>query len=198
LPMKILREVGITVLIAVAVFAVLRLTVQSYTVVMSSMEPSFLQGDCIMVDKVTYHSSGPQRGQVIVFNPPPPNEESRYPFIKRVIGLPGDTVEIMDGKVFVNGTALDEDEYINERPDYTMAPIVVPENEYFVLGDNRNNSSDSHMGWTVPRDNIIGKAWFTYWPPSRWRVTKHYSYPGVPVAEEQEMALSGSPGVQLG
>ena len=196
--MKILREVGITVLIAVAVFAVLRLTVQSYTVVMSSMEPTFLQGDCIMVNKVTYRSSGPQRGQVIVFNPPPPNEESRYPFIKRVIGLPGDTVEIRDGKVFVNGTALDEDEYIKERPDYTMAATVVPENEYFVLGDNRNNSSDSHVGWTVPRDNIIGKAWFTYWPPSRLRVAKHYSYPGVPVPEEQEMALTGAFGVQLG
>jgi len=162
------------------------------------MEPTFLQGDCIMVNKVTYRSSGPQRGQVIVFNPPPPNEESRYPFIKRVIGLPGDTVEIRDGKVFVNGTALDEDEYIKERPDYTMAATVVPENEYFVLGDNRNNSSDSHVGWTVPRDNIIGKAWFTYWPPGRWRVVKHYSYPGVPVPEEQEMALTGAFGVQLG
>jgi signal peptidase I len=196
--MKILREVGITVLIAVAVFAVLRLTVQSYTVVMSSMEPNFLQGDCIMVNKVTYHSSGPQRGQVIVFNPPPPNEESRYPFIKRVIGLPGDTVEIRDGKVFVNRTALDEDEYIQERPDYTMAAIVVPENEYFVLGDNRNNSSDSHLGWTVPRNNIIGKAWFTYWPPSRLSVAKHYSYPELDGTSQQGVTVGQSLGVQLG
>jgi signal peptidase I len=195
--MKILREVGITVLIAVAVFAVLRLTVQSYTVVMSSMEPNFLQGDCIMVNKVTYHSSGPQRGQVIVFNPPPPNEESRYPFIKRVIGLPGDTVEIRDGKVFVNGTALDEDEYIQERPDYTMAAIVVPENEYFVLGDNRNNSSDSHLGWTVPRNNIIGKAWFTYWPPSRLGVAKHYSYPELDGTSQQGVTVSQSLEVQV-
>jgi signal peptidase I len=194
--MKIFREVAITVLIAVAVFALLRLTVQSYTVVMSSMEPNFQEGECIMVNKVCYRSSGPQRGEVIVFNPPPPNDESRYPFIKRVIGLPGDTVEIRDGKVFVNGTALQE-EYIMAPPNYTMPATEVPENEYFVLGDNRNNSSDSHTGWTVPRDNIIGRAWFTYWPPSKWGLVKHYNYPELSGASQQQTALDQSLGVQL-
>jgi signal peptidase I len=192
--MKILREIGITILIAVAVFVLLRLTVQSYTVVMSSMEPNFQQGECIMVNKVSYHSSGPQRGQVIIFNPP---FESEYPFIKRVIGLPGETVEIKDGNVFINGTALEEDEYIKERPNYTMPATEVPENEYFVLGDNRNNSNDSHTGWTVPRANIIGKAWFIYWPPRSWGVIKHYSYPELLGTEEQEMMLCQSFGVQL-
>ena len=194
--MKIFREVAITVLIAVAVFALLRLTVQSYTVVMSSMEPNFQEGECIMVNKVCYRSSGPQRGEVIVFNPPPPNDESRYPFIKRVIGLPGDTVEIRDGKVLVNGTALQE-EYIMAPPNYTMPATEVPENEYFVLGDNRNNSSDSHTGWTVPRHNIIGRAWFTYWPPSKWGIVKHYSYPELSGASQQQTALDQSLGVQL-
>ena len=194
--MKIFREVAITVLIAVAVFALLRLTVQSYTVVMSSMEPNFQEGECIMVDKVCYRSSGPERGQVIVFDPPPPNDESRYPFIKRVIGLPGDTVEIREGKVFVNGTALEE-EYLMAPPNYTMSATEVPQNEYFVLGDNRNNSSDSHTGWTVPRDNIIGRAWFTYWPPSEWAVVKHYGYPELNEATQQQIAVSQSVGVQF-
>ncbi len=192
--MKIFREVAITVLIALAVFAVLRLTMQSYTVVMSSMEPNFYQGDCIMVSKVNYRSSGPQRGEVIVFSPP---FDSPHPFIKRVIGLPGEIVEIKDGSVSVNGTALDE-EYVSAPPNYTMPATLVPEDEYFVLGDNRNNSNDSHTGWLVPRDNIIGRAWFVYWPPSRWRVVQHHSYPELNGASEQEMTATQLPEVQFG
>ncbi|NWF77596.1 MAG: signal peptidase I [Chloroflexi bacterium] len=188
--MKILREIVITVLIAVAVFFALRLNIQTYTVVMSSMEPSFQQGECIIVNKVTYHSSGPQRGDVIIFDPP---FDSPHPFIKRVIGLPGETVEIKDGKVFIDGAPLEEG-YIMAPPDYTMAATKIPENEYFVLGDNRNYSNDSHTGWTVPRDNIIGKAWFTYWPPSKWGIVKHYSYPELPETEGQETVLCQSPG----
>lgn len=183
--MRILREVGITILIAVVVFVCLRLTVQSYTVVMSSMEPNFQEGECIMVNKVCYHSSDPQRGQVIVFNPP---FDSPHPFIKRIIGLPGDVVEIEGGYVFVNGIPIEE-EYIMAPPNQPMSATEVPENEYFVLGDNRNNSNDSRSGWTVPRDNIIGKAWFVYWPPSSVGVIRHYSYPELPALEGQEMVL---------
>lgn len=190
--MKVFREVAITVLIAVAVFALLRLTVQSYTVVMSSMEPNFQEGECIMVNKVCYRSSAPQRGQVIVFNPP---FGSAHPFIKRVIGLPGETLEIRDEKVFVDGIPLRE-EYVMAPPNYTMPATEVPETEYFVLGDNRNNSNDSHSGWMVPRDNIIGKAWFTYWPPSKVGVIKHYRYPELNKTAEQEAVVSQSLGVQ--
>jgi len=192
--MKILREVGITVLIAVIVFVSLRFTVQSYTVVMSSMEPNFQDGECIMVNKLSYRSSGPQRGDVIIFDP---SFDSEYPFIKRVIGLPGETVEINDGKVAINGTPLEENEYIAAQPDYTMSAQEVPENEYFVLGDNRNYSNDSHNGWTVLRDNIIGKAWFTYWPPSKLGVVKHYSYPELNETVEQGIIVSHSFGVQV-
>ena len=181
--MKILREVGITVLIAVVVFVLLQLNVQSYTVVMSSMEPNIHEGECIVVNKATYRSSDPQRGQVIIFVPP---FDSPHPFIKRVIGLPGEIVEIKDGKVFVNDTPLDEEDTI-PSPNYTMPAKKVPENEYFVLGDNRNSSNDSHSGWTVPRDNIIGKSWFIYWPPSSLGVVKHYSYPELLGTEGQEI-----------
>jgi signal peptidase I len=192
--MKILREISITILIAVVVFVCLRLTVQSYTVVMSSMWPNFEDGECIMVNKLSYRSSGPQRGDVIIFDPP---FDSEYPFIKRVIGLPGETVEIKDGKVSVNGTPLNE-EYIMAPPNYTMPATEVSENEYFVLGDNRNNSTDSSKGWTVLQDNIIGKAWFTYWPPSKLGIVKHYSYPELNEAVEQGIIVSHSLfGVQL-
>jgi len=185
--MKILREVIITVAIAVAVFFALRLNVQTYEVYLSSMEPSFVEGECIMVNKVIYRSSDPQRGDVIIFWPP---TGSGHPYIKRVIGLPGEIVEVKEGRVFVNGTPLDEDEYIKERPNYTMAPVQIPEGEYFVLGDNRNNSSDSHTGWTVPKKDIVGKAWFVYWPPSRCGVVKHHSYPELEVIEGQGVMLT--------
>ena len=188
--MKILREVGITIIIAVVVFALLQFTVRSYTVVMSSMEPNFHDGECIMVNKVSYRSSGAQRGEVIIFDPP---FDSPHPFIKRVIGLPGETVEIKDEKVFIDGIPLEE-EYIMAPPNYTMSATEVPEDEYFVLGDNRNNSNDSHSGWMVPGDNIIGKAWFTYWPPNSLGVVKHYSYSELLGTEGQEIVLYQSPG----
>jgi len=194
--MKILREVGITILIAVAVFALLQLTVQSYTVVMSSMEPNFQEGECIMVNKVSYHSSGPQRGDVIVFHPPVP---SAYPFIKRVIGLPGETVEIRDGQVFINGIPINELYLFPEPPqnnkDY--GPQELSDDEYLVLGDNRNGSNDSRSWGPIKRDDILGKAWFIYWPPSKLGVVKHYSYPELLGTEGQEMVLCQSFGVQL-
>ena len=126
-----------------------------------------------MTSKASYFFSDPQRGDVIIFNP---DNGSQFPYIKRVIALPGDTVEVKDNKVFINGIPLEE-EYIMEPPRYTMPAKTIPEGEYFVLGDNRNNSNDSHAGWTVPRENVIGKAWFVYWPLSDLRMVKHYSYP---------------------
>ena len=183
--MKILREIGITILIAVAIFALLRVTVQAYTVQYSCMLPNIEEGEWLMVSKASYFFSDPDRGDVIVFDPP---VSSQYPYIKRVIGLPGETVEVRDGKVFIDGIALIE-EYIKEPPNYTMAPKVIPQGEYFVLGDNRNNANDSHAGWTVPRENIIGEAWFVYWQPDKWGPIKQYSYPELNQEVESEAML---------
>ena len=98
-------------------------------------------------------------------------------------------MEIKEGRVFIDGIPLEE-EYIMEPPTYTMPAQEVPEDEYFVLGDNRNSSNDSHTSWTVPRDNIIGRAWFIYWPPSRLMSAEHYSYPALNETSEQEMMLA--------
>lgn len=171
--MKIFREIGITVLIAVAIFALLRLNVQGYTVQHSCMLPNIAEGDWVMLNKASYFFSDPQRGDVVVFDPP---SNSPFPYIKRIIALPGETVEVTNNKVFINGIPLEE-EYLNESPRYTMPAKTIPPDEYFVLGDNRNNANDSHNGWTASRDNMIGKAWFIYWPPHRWGSVNHYDYP---------------------
>ena len=135
------------------------------------MQPNYYEGDLIIVNRLAYHFGDPQRGDVIVLYAP--GSEARpvldlfftqhtTQFIKRVIGLPGDTVEVMDGKTYVNGMALDEP-YIKEAPSYYFPTVTIPQGMYFVLGDNRNNSNDSHTGWMVPRNDIIGKVWFRYW-----------------------------------
>ena len=105
--------------------------------------------------------------------------------IKRIIGLPGDSIEIREGKVFINGNPLDEP-YIKEPIEYEYPLQEIPENDYFVLGDNRNLSNDSHKGWTVPSDNIIGKVWITYWPPPQWKAIEHYN----PVTSNQSALIN--------
>ena len=134
-----------------------------------SMEPTLEINDRLVVEKISYYFSPPERGDIVVFWPPDnlfPEGERRDAFIKRVIGLPGDDVEITDGTVFIDGVPLDED-YIKAEPTYVWGPETVPEGAYLVLGDNRNSSYDSHSWGFVPEDNIIGKAVVRFWPPSR-------------------------------
>jgi signal peptidase I len=158
------RELIITVVLALSIFFLLRFTIDTVIILGISMEPSFYSGQRILVSKVSYRMHEPERGDVIVFTP---NNGEKGEFIKRVIALPGDTVEVKEGAVSLNGVELKEP-YIKSAPDYPLDKQKIPANNYFVLGDNRNRSNDSHNGWVVPRQNIIGKAWVTIWPPPRW------------------------------
>lgn len=133
-----------------------------------SMLPTLQINDRLIIDKVSYRFNPPQRGDIIVFEPPFALRKRGYDdaFIKRVIGLPGDTVEVRDGQVYVNGKVLNEN-YIAQEPSYTWGPKPVPANSYLVLGDNRNNSYASHYWGFVPENKIIGKALVRFWPLNR-------------------------------
>ncbi len=132
-----------------------------------SMLPTLEINDRLIIDKLGYRFQDPRRGDIVVFSP---TEQLRTQyteaFIKRIIGLPGETLEVRDGVVFVNGQALKE-KYIAEEPQYTWGPETIPEDHFLVLGDNRNNSFDSHYWGFVPRDHIIGRAVVRFWPPNR-------------------------------
>jgi len=131
-----------------------------------SMLPTLRAGDFVIVNKVAYRLGSPERGDVIIFHYPPDPE--REPYIKRIIGLPGDTVQVHAGKVFINDHALSEP-YISADPLYE-GTWQIPVRSLFVLGDNRNSSSDSHQWGMVPLENVIGKAEVVYWPPEEWKL----------------------------
>jgi signal peptidase I len=185
---RVAWELVQTLVLAALIFLMVRGVAQNFRVEGPSMEPGLHNGQYLLVNKAVYfkldldelskyipfvdggdNSSrylfhGPQRGDVVVFRYP--RDPSRD-FIKRIIGVPGDTVAITDGVVTVNGSALEEP-YINGGANSNLEPKVVPEGSYFVLGDNRPNSSDSRNWGFVPEENIIGKAMFSYWPLSEF------------------------------
>jgi len=134
----------------------------------SSMRPTLEVNDRLIIEKLSYLFREPIRGDVIVFNPTESLKAENFQdaFIKRIIGLPGEIVEVKIGKVYVNGKKISE-EYIFEAPDYNYGPSRIPEDEYLVLGDNRNNSYDSHYWGFVPKKKIIGKAFVRFWPFDR-------------------------------
>ena len=168
-----LREILVILIVAIVIFFLLQIVFQKAGVNGYCMEPGLQDGQQLLINKVVYYFHEPERGDVIILHPPPPYSPKELPFIKRIIALPGDTIEVKNGAVYVNGLKLDEP-YIKEPPAYNLPPKKITENEYFVLGDNRNNTSDSHNGWTVPRQNIIGKAWLSIWPLSEWGLVQNY------------------------
>ena len=167
------RDVLLIIVTAIVISLIIQTVVQKSGVHGYSMEPSLENGQQLLINKIVYHFNEPERGDVIILHPPPPYSPDTIPFIKRIIALPNDTVEIKNGAVYVNDSKLKEP-YVKEPSAYSLPWVKVPEGEYFVLGDNRNNTSDSHNGWTVPRQNIIGKAWLSIWPPSKWGLVNNY------------------------
>jgi signal peptidase I len=198
----IIREIIETILIAVLIFVAVRALVLNLRVDGTSMLPNLENGEMLLVNRNAYDSfdlytlidwlpgvehaqaheitpfDGPDRGDIIVFDPPVPSSK---PYIKRVIGLPGETVEIRDGRVYIDGAELEED-YIQDgitdcgRRD--CPAVEIPEGHVFVMGDNRRNSSDSRVFGPVDIDSIQGKAWAVYWPISELGMVGHEDYPG--------------------
>lgn len=136
-----------------------------------SMVPTLRVGDRLVVEKVSYRLHPPQRGDIVVFEPPAVLQRLGYQpsqaFIKRVIGLPGQRVTVTAGQVLVDGEPLSEP-YIAAPPAYILPPVTVPPEQLFVMGDNRNNSNDSHVWGFLPQRNIIGRAWIRFWPLGRF------------------------------
>src|SRR3954453_15298152 len=164
-----LRDILETVLLTLVIFLGVRLVVQNFRVEGSSMEPTLHSNQYLLVNKATYVVGQPQRGDIIVLRFP---LDPKRDFIKRIVGLPREQVEVKGGSVYVNGHALVEP-YILQAPAYIYPPTTMPPDQYFVLGDNRNNSDDSHVWGGLPSHDIIGKAWVSYWPPSTWGTVSH-------------------------
>ena len=191
------RGLAPTVALILLVLALVPTTVANVAVDGLSMAPTLHHGQYLLVNKFVYASvagglverlrpadaaragqpyylfRAPRRGDIVVFWLP---SSSARPFIKRVIALPGEVVEVRAGQVLVNGVGLAEP-YLRARPAYTVAATRVPSGHYFVLGDNRNNSSDSHLFGMLPADHIVGQAWLSYWPTEAWGVLAAPAYP---------------------
>lgn len=176
-----LQTVGLSVVLALGVRT---FVAEARYIPSGSMLPTLEINDRLVVEKISYRFHSPHRGDIVVFHPPEAAgaQFTKEAFIKRVIGLPGETVEVKGGKTFVNGTPLTED-YIESPPDYTWGPQMVPEGSYLMLGDNRNNSDDGHVWGFLPSDRIIGRATIRFWPLDRLAYLADPSYQPETVAK---------------
>ncbi|MBF2057050.1 MAG: signal peptidase I [Cyanobacterium sp. T60_A2020_053] len=166
---NVIKEVVQTIILALFLsFGIRTFVAEARYIPSSSMEPTLQINDKLIIEKMTYRFRTPKREEIIVFNATEALQKEGFnsAFIKRVIGIPGDEVMVKDRVVTVNGKVVEED-YIKEAPSYNFGPVVVPPDNYLVLGDNRNNSYDSHMWGYVPKDKIVGRALVRFWPPNR-------------------------------
>jgi len=168
-----------TIVVALVISVVLYLFIMTpHEVVGRSMYPTYEDGEFLMANKVQYQISEPKRGDVIIFK-----YSETQDFIKRIIGLPGETVGLQDGEIYIDGKILNESAYLDEAiytngSDYLHEgeTITVGQDEYFVCGDNRNHSSDSRTFGPISVENIKAKAWIVYYPFSNFRLAVHEQY----------------------
>lgn len=168
----VVREIVETLLLTLFIFWIVNTATGRYRVQGHSMLPTLHEGEYLIINKLSYYLDEPRRGDIIVLHFP--RDRSRE-YIKRVIGLPGDHIQIDDDAVLVNGAPLNEP-YINGAAAYRTGAWTVPEGHYFVMGDNRNNSSDSRSWSFLPREDIVGKAWLIYWQIEDWGLVPHYRH----------------------
>lgn len=175
---EILKMVLYLLVLFTATLLFIRFVMQRTDVIGRSMEPTLQDADSLLVDKISYRFKDPERFDIVVFPFEPADGSKKVLFIKRIIGLPGETVEIgMDGTIYINGEVLNENygKEIIESPGRASVPITLGSNEYFVLGDNRNNSMDSRDAsvGNITFDRLIGKAWIRIYPFSKFGILKH-------------------------
>jgi signal peptidase I len=163
----ILKEIVLPLGLAVVLALFIQATIaKPYEIPTESMNPTIKPSERVLANRFIYHLRDVHRGDIVVFNPPA-TLNSAVPFVKRVIGVPGDTIQVKDGQTLVNGTPFVVDGAA--VPVYDYGPRVVPEGMLFVLGDNRNDSVDSHVWGFLPRDSVLGEVFMTYWPLARLR-----------------------------
>jgi signal peptidase I len=164
------REVVETAMLIAIVFLLVNTATSRFKIDGSSMEPNLHHGEYVIVDKVTYLFGAPQRGDVIVFQ----RDDEQRDYIKRVIGLPGDHIEVSQGQVYINGRPLDES-YINRPTNGQVRARLLGAGEYFVMGDNRSNSKDSRDFGPIQLNTVLGRAWIIYWPPAEWAIIPNFT-----------------------
>ncbi|NLG28009.1 MAG: signal peptidase I [Chloroflexi bacterium] len=156
-----MRELVASILPALVIVLLVNVFVaQATRVEGQSMEPNLHDHQRVIIEKLTYHFRNPERGEIVVLRPP---QRQVDPLIKRVVGLPGETIEIHDGHVYVNGVLLQEP-YLTQQTWGTLPPTLVPEDHVFVMGDNRGSSNDSRAFGAIAFEDVIGRAWVRYWP----------------------------------
>jgi len=169
--MSIVLQIIASVALALLLFFGVQTIIESRVVEGSSMEVNLHDGQRLIVVKAAYWFGEPQRGDVVIFTHPLDPERT---LVKRVIGCPGESIEIKNSTVYINGSLLDEP-YVKGTTS-SLSKTEVPEDCYFVMGDNRQSSSDSRSWGPLPMENIIGRAWLLYWPLDDWHLIDGYSY----------------------